>query len=76
MDTRYVKRNPSQLNKAEAYFQHVFASEYSYDSIQFSTYMHMQYTVVKAILSILYHRRCLVYQIYQVQYPWSNKPRF
>ena len=28
MDTCYIKRNPLQLNKAEAYYPHVYASEY------------------------------------------------
>ena len=40
MDTRYVKRNPSQLNKAEAYYRHVFVSEYSYDSIILYSLLH------------------------------------
>ena len=28
MDTCYIKRNPLQLNKAEAYYPHVYASKY------------------------------------------------
>ena len=33
MGTRYVKRNPLQWNKAEAYYPHVYDSEHSYNKI-------------------------------------------
>ena len=33
MDTRYVKRSPLQLGKAEAYYLHVYDSEHSYNMI-------------------------------------------
>ena len=41
MDTRYVKRNPWQLNKAEAYYLHVYDSEHSYNRIVLYSRLHM-----------------------------------
>ena len=41
MDTCYIKRNPLQQNKAEAYCLHVYASEYSYNRYFLSNYLPM-----------------------------------
>ena len=42
MDTRYVKRNPLQLNKkAEAYYIHVNDSEHGYNRIILFSRLHM-----------------------------------
>ena len=57
MDICYIKRNPYNKNKAEAYYLRVFASEESYNWYFLSNYLHnyvnrVQYTVVKAIILI------------------------
>ena len=41
MDTRYVKRNTLQLNKAEAYYIHVNDSEHGYNRIILFSRLHM-----------------------------------
>ena len=56
MDTYYMKRNPLQLNKAEAYYPHVYASEYKKQEffMQLSTSVNqVQSTAVKQFYSNL-----------------------
>ena len=81
MDTCYIKETPYSKNKAEAYYQHVYASEYSCIIIIFYAIIYIckpgAINGLKSnfILTFLLEG-CLVYQIYQVQYLQSHKPSF
>ena len=67
MDTCYIKRNPLQLNKAEAYYPHVYASKYKKIGIfcAITSVNRVQPTEVKQFYSNLPHKGCLVYQMHQ-----------